>query len=777
MTGLSFQDVSVNAEVVANARQAKGLGVDASGSPENFAASFSNLQARGTTPKTVKATGVTARRAIDLDGDGTSDLAWHRPDGLVAAWFMASGAIRSAEVVGTADPGWTLLDASGDYNGDGKTDLLWRDGLGEVFVWTMNGSVRTASNSIAMAPLSYQVVSGAADFNGDGKSDILWRGPSGQVIVWLMDGIHLSAENVVANVGLGWQIESTAGDYDADGRSDIVWRGPAGEIGVWLMNGTTLRAGGMVLTLDRQWELADGSGDYDGDGKSDLLWRNLVTGDVGMWMMNGTVIASASYVVKAVPTTWRIAGGAGDFDGDGRSDVLWRRDDGSVGLWQMIGPTLVRGVALLQVPIQWNLVRAGISPPVAALPGVVSPAAVLVPVSTQSPPPAPTPAVPARDASPTSPLVKFLSTGLGTPVISTDGIHCGYASARATTAGFGFPSVTTFVVTELHVCGTGAGPTYAERRSTISWQLDPSGNTMTGYTSSLTDTATAVTTGSAVVKEGMLPALFWGPFSDVVAGANDGLRYSTLFAHAGAHVGADAYDGGRGCASFSFDWVRHDVTFCANPLRITYDSLYGATPLILVARQTGQMPQKPLVDFLSTPSGRMQVRTADNAYCGEAWELADPQTPLSAWSGEMIGALTNTGFHLSYGPCSTPANRTGQASGYLQWATTPDGVTPHMTGYSGPTTAFVTKETALPAQFYGPIVVSNDPADVGYTTIYSHAGQLVRATVHANGQKCATFESQATRERLHVCRDPTYVEVGWPYATRTQSDPPLLVFR
>jgi len=30
-----------------------------------------------------------------------------------------------------------------------------------------------------------------------------------------------------------------------------------------------------------------GIGDFDGDGKADILWRNLTTGTNSLWLMNG----------------------------------------------------------------------------------------------------------------------------------------------------------------------------------------------------------------------------------------------------------------------------------------------------------------------------------------------------------------------------------------------------------------------------------------------------------------------------------------------------------
>jgi hypothetical protein len=45
-----------------------------------------------------------------------------------------------------------------------------------------------------------------------------------------------------------------------------------------------------------------GMGDYNGDGKADILWHHATAGDVWVWLMNGTVKVSEHYV-GAVPDT------------------------------------------------------------------------------------------------------------------------------------------------------------------------------------------------------------------------------------------------------------------------------------------------------------------------------------------------------------------------------------------------------------------------------------------------------------------------------------------
>jgi len=48
-----------------------------------------------------------------------------------------------------------------------------------------------------------------------------------------------------------------------------------------------------------------GVGDFDGDSKSDVLWRNTSDGDTVIWLMNGTTLLSGKSL-GIVPTLWRV---------------------------------------------------------------------------------------------------------------------------------------------------------------------------------------------------------------------------------------------------------------------------------------------------------------------------------------------------------------------------------------------------------------------------------------------------------------------------------------
>src|SRR6266850_2228710 len=166
-----------------------------------------------------------------------------------------------------------------------------------------------------------------ADFDADSRSDILWRNAStGENYVYPMDGTAiLAGEGYLRTVAdLNW-IVAGIGDFDGDGKADILWRNTStGENYVYLMNGTTITGEGYLRTVaDLNWKLV-GIGDFNGDGKADILWRNVSTGENYIFPMNGTtILGTEGYTRTVADQNWQIAG-IGDFDGDGKADMLWR---------------------------------------------------------------------------------------------------------------------------------------------------------------------------------------------------------------------------------------------------------------------------------------------------------------------------------------------------------------------------------------------------------------------------------------------------------------------
>jgi hypothetical protein len=100
-----------------------------------------------------------------------------------------------------------------------------------------------------------------------------------------------------------------------------------------------------------------GTGDFNGDGKSDILWRNAVTGWNSIWYMNNTTVSSKGTVDIVTDLNWHIMGAA-DFNNDGKSDIIWRNNaNGQNVVWLMNGNTHTGDLDIDDVSDRtWNIV-------------------------------------------------------------------------------------------------------------------------------------------------------------------------------------------------------------------------------------------------------------------------------------------------------------------------------------------------------------------------------------------------------------------------------------
>jgi hypothetical protein len=178
-----------------------------------------------------------------------------------------------------------------------------------------------------------------------------------------MNGTTIAGEGFIVTVAdQNWTVAGT-GDFNGDGRDDILWRNVStGENYVFPMNGTAIGPGEGYLrqVADHRWQVA-GVGDFDGDGKSDIVWRNTFTGANYVYLMDGLAIKAEGYLGSVFDQNWQIAG-VGDLDGDGKDDLFWRnRATGENYVFPMDGVTVkpTEGYVRLVADLNWQIVALG----------------------------------------------------------------------------------------------------------------------------------------------------------------------------------------------------------------------------------------------------------------------------------------------------------------------------------------------------------------------------------------------------------------------------------
>jgi cyclophilin family peptidyl-prolyl cis-trans isomerase len=167
-----------------------------------------------------------------------------------------------------------------------------------------------------------------ADFNGDREPDVLLHDAgAGSWRLATLDGKTVLAEGPVELPGGDWVLIA-AGDLDGDRSADALLRNAT--TGAWqacLLDGTTLRACRDMGDLSS--DLGDafvGDGDFNDDGRMDILLRR-ANGSWLMYLMDGvgTPQSGAPKMTKSLKSS---AVALADFNGDGKTDVLTRATNG-----------------------------------------------------------------------------------------------------------------------------------------------------------------------------------------------------------------------------------------------------------------------------------------------------------------------------------------------------------------------------------------------------------------------------------------------------------------
>jgi hypothetical protein len=312
--------------------------------------------------------GMAVGAAGDVNADGYGDVivGSHYLDALDvtgnAQVFSGFDGSLLHTLAGTVDVSFfaPAVDGAGDMDGDGHDDVIVGEamisatapGSGRVRVYSgFDGSVLhelTGGTGERMG----RAVDGAGDVDGDGTPDFVVGGDDvvPPARVWVFSGadgslLHDFAGNPAGGDGFGESV-SRAGDVDGDGHGDVIVGAPSDDTAGSAAGAAYVHSGADGSVLHSFFGNAAGDqlgidvnegGDFDGDGRADVLvgmveGPGTFGGTACMQLYSGSDGSLMRQLESGVPNDefGRAVAALGDIDGDGVTDFIGGAPSGDV---------------------------------------------------------------------------------------------------------------------------------------------------------------------------------------------------------------------------------------------------------------------------------------------------------------------------------------------------------------------------------------------------------------------------------------------------------------
>ncbi|WP_405456225.1 VCBS repeat-containing protein [Streptomyces sp. NBC_00101] len=264
----------------------------------------------------------------DLNGDGKPDLLARSTAGLFLFPGTGSNFGKGIQVGGA---GWSQFDqlvGADDLNGDGIADLVTRNATG-LYLYPGNGSVsgypfKTPIQIGGTGWLQYNQITGGTDYNGNGTADLVARGYDGKQYFYDGKGNGLFQARFTSgttNWGGVAQLAG-AGNMAAFGKSGVFARTSNGT--VYYYQGTGLGKLSTKYLVGTGWTRSVSRLTHcvalRPDGYSDLIEHSTYDGH----LYNTAVYAENDPEIAAGSKSYNLVVGPGDLNGDGKSDLIAR---------------------------------------------------------------------------------------------------------------------------------------------------------------------------------------------------------------------------------------------------------------------------------------------------------------------------------------------------------------------------------------------------------------------------------------------------------------------
>ena len=313
------------------------------------------------------AAGWTIQQIGDFDGDRLPDVLWRNDNGALTVERNLGGGGFSAYSLPSTDLHLRILPGGAqaiDPSGDGKADIVAYDDSGAVQIWDSGDTPGTFSTTAGpkLRPASHILLPGQPphDYDGDGVADVLFQLPNGHVELALSNADPSAPFTDVGLAPDGFSVVG-AGDFDGDALGDILlqnsstgelklWTGGVDDTGVWFVLVDLPTAAGSTVR---------GVGDFNGDGKADILLQS-ASGQLSVAATTGANFAVTQTALGTLALPWSVAATA-DFNGDGKLDMLVRNSsNGQLQVWASRPDTVAFDhISVGAQTSAWTLAEAG----------------------------------------------------------------------------------------------------------------------------------------------------------------------------------------------------------------------------------------------------------------------------------------------------------------------------------------------------------------------------------------------------------------------------------
>ncbi|HEX7080535.1 MAG TPA: FG-GAP-like repeat-containing protein [Gammaproteobacteria bacterium] len=247
--------------------------------------------------------------AGDLDGDGNADLALANSEGPNHVLFNNGAAGFEMTTLEASEEGSNAVDI-GDFDGDGMLDVAFANDGTNVVHRNLGSRQFAAGEDVGAGPSAAVV---AVDVDGDNPAELVFANADGDAEVYGRGDAGFASTAVLET---GPAVSVAATDVDADGAADLAF-GRSEDADLVFRNAS---AGAPSFSLAASLgEAATADvllGDFDADGRSDVVTIG-AAGAHRLYANDGTAFTPRSDFVGRAASR----GAAGSFDGDGILDV------------------------------------------------------------------------------------------------------------------------------------------------------------------------------------------------------------------------------------------------------------------------------------------------------------------------------------------------------------------------------------------------------------------------------------------------------------------------